>query len=234
MSYTFQCTSHSGAFLDLKDHARRDWIERNSKFTDYMRQHHASWYAFVTGSKVGLECSPEDIVLVRGTMKTSSWNLGAFIGQEHRLHDISAGGDIASTATARLRITTEKNEAPQWLQRRSPHYARSQTSTSLPPNSSTQQFNPASSDNSTSSLQNSLHEKAPSLQNDIEPQKAAKDQCIFLSYYKIKNRTFLPKRIVAKADPPVLDKDRDGTESIAQRLPLFDDVELESHYNPVS
>ncbi|KAI0765559.1 hypothetical protein BC629DRAFT_1541086 [Irpex lacteus] len=82
LSYTFKCTIHRGAFLVLKDHATKASFGPNAPFERYMLQHHASWHAFATDDrKLGIRCAKEDLVLVRETMKTSSWTVGAFLGK---------------------------------------------------------------------------------------------------------------------------------------------------------
>ena len=44
--------------------------------------------------------------------------------------------------------------------------------------------------------------------SDTEKQPQPNDQCIFLRYYKIKYRRFLPSKLEANAEPPFLDEDR--------------------------
>lgn len=168
-----------------------------------MLRHHNSWYAFVTNrQKLGLQCISEDIILVRGTMKTSCWTIGAFPGQTNRSHDISAGAEIVSVGKAKLRVATTNLENQNCVQRSGPRPDRAQSTPS-------QSF----------SRRNAIEEGAmdidsnnQALKEDIEP---IRNQCIFLSYYKIRYRKFFLKKIEARADPMSLDKDDDDSDSSA-------------------
>ncbi|KAI0765564.1 hypothetical protein BC629DRAFT_1541120 [Irpex lacteus] len=191
LAYTFKCSSHRGAFLVIDDHATKTSFSPNIPFKRYMLEHHASWYAFATDpKKFGLQCEPEDIILVRGTMKTSSWRIGAFFGHTSRSHGLAAGAQVAPVGGANLQMSSEYNQSHKWEQRVDPHRA-------LPRSSA---FRLAS---------------APDDAMDVDSvdsqgliyQPLVKDQCLFLNYYKIKWRKFLPKKIIAQADPPSLDEE---------------------------
>lgn len=56
-----------------------------------------------------------------------------------------------------------------------------------------------------------------------------KDQCVFLSYYKIKYRILLPKKIRANADPPFLGRDDNAHDGDSGPLSaMYADVEQET------
>ncbi|KAI0765560.1 hypothetical protein BC629DRAFT_1541098 [Irpex lacteus] len=210
-SYTFKCTSHRGAFLVLDDHATKTSFSPNIPFKQYMLENHASWYAFATDPKRwGLQCEPEDIILVRGTMKTSSWTVGAFFGQVNRLHDFATGGQVASIAGAKFQMSSEYSQSHKWEQRSGPYRALAHLSTP-------QLISPADTMD------------IDSVDPRAQVNQPVKDQCIFLSYYKIKYRTFLPKKIVAHADPPSLEEDPDGNGGLVAASPDVD-VELDSDH----
>lgn len=206
LAYSFSCRSHRGAFLILQDYATRSWIEPNSRFTDYIRQYHDSWYAFATDpEKLGLECKPEDIVLVRGTMKTSAWTVGAFLARDDRAHDFAAGGQIANVAGARLKFSSEHSLSHKCEGRSGP--IRKQLFTINP-------SSPLSMPDDIDAMDVVSERQEP---QNIDYDASRKDQCVFLSYYKVKYRRFLPKKIVAQAGPSILDKDTEDKEDIAVR-----------------
>ncbi|KAJ3552475.1 hypothetical protein NM688_g4134 [Phlebia brevispora] len=76
VAYQFTTTKAQGAMLLLPEPADLEQITTNTKFPKYMEQHHTSWVQYAR--KIGFGCKPEDIVLVRGTMKTSNWTVAAF------------------------------------------------------------------------------------------------------------------------------------------------------------
>lgn len=215
-SYSFKCNTHRGAFLCLKDYATHEWIEDNKQFRDYMLSHHQNWRNFVKNLGIA-DCSADRIVLVRGTMKTSSWIVGAFTGQTNRVHDFSAGAQAVPFGKARVQLTTAQSDA-QTLEQRSGPRAR------LP----------------STNLSASLHTSSSADADDTDDQSSSnpsqvgvKNQCIFLSYYKIRHR-FLSRKIEANADPPSLDKDTDDHESSAVPAGGVDsNIELETEHIPV-
>lgn len=57
-----------------------DVVQRQElQFIRYMRQHHSSWYLYAR-EELGIACKPEDIILVRGFVKTSAGTVAAFFG----------------------------------------------------------------------------------------------------------------------------------------------------------
>ena len=187
-----------------------------------MLQHHRSWCVFAANPKIlGIVRPPEDIVLVLGTMKTSVWTVGAFLARDDRVHDFSAGGQVGTVAGARLQLTSERNESQTCQQRSGPHRQPRKTSAASP-SVDPLSLHRLASDAPDSTTQNNTDELPP-----------PKDQCIFLRYYKIKYRTFWPKKIVANADPSSLDKDTDDSDDLP--TPATDaDVELDPEFIPVS
>ncbi|KAI0753577.1 hypothetical protein BC629DRAFT_1177844 [Irpex lacteus] len=215
IGYTFKCSSHRGAFLDLKDHATKEWIELNPEFSDYMRRNHDSWYTFVTDpGKLGLQCSPEDIILVRGTVKTSSWTIGAFPGQTDRSNDIYGGGQVASIGKVKLRVERSHCESQKCVKRSGPGRAP---------------LRPIQS-----AVSQDLNVKEVDLRDQFQQQDAwlVKDQCIFLSYHKIKYRKLLPKKIVANADPASFDTDNDSNSESSAVLGIDIDIDLDTEHVP--
>ncbi len=182
LSYTFKCTIHRGAFLVLKDHATKASFGPNAPFERYMLQHHASWHAFATDDrKLGIRCAKEDLVLVRGTMKTSSWTVGAFLGKIDRTQEVTVGAQVSAAAAAKFSLSSEYSEYHNCEQRSGPYDLL--------------HGGDEHSDNSA----------------EGRVAKRTKDQCIFLNIYKLKHRKLLPTKIVANGERSTPDDRDDGS-----------------------
>lgn len=191
ISYNFKCTSHRGAFLILKGRAIKAAIDRNARLERYILQHHESWVNFATDEEtLGIRCEPESIILVQGVLKTSGWAIGAFPGKVDRSQEFKLGVKAQTVLNAHAHVSTTRCESYGCIQRSGPD--RSSTSDEKlligPPNTAT------------SSPINEFTDR-------LRGSKYPEDQCVFLKYYKIKRRAWLPKKLVANADPPDLDRD---------------------------
>lgn len=138
-------------------------------------------------------------------MKTSAWTVGAFLARDDRAHDFAAGGQIASVASAKIKFSSEHSLSHKCEERSGPTGKRLST---MKPSSLL-----SMPDN---------HEAMDVVSERQEPQTvdydtSRKDQCVFLSYYKVKYRRFLPRKIMANADPSISDKDAEDREDIAVR-----------------
>ncbi|KAI0347557.1 hypothetical protein BDW22DRAFT_1425571 [Trametopsis cervina] len=190
LAYRFTCSSEQGALLILKDDATKVSVASNDAFPEYMRQHHKSWYAFATNrERLGIQCNREDLVLVRGTIKTSAWEVAAFMESGSHVHDVTFNGQFGPVVNAGLTYSNQHGNHATFEHRSSPRsIASGSEQSAIAPST------PAST-------------SIPGFTTDPE-----KDQCIFLSYYKIKyRRPLLPKKIVANAEPrdPSPDSDDD-------------------------
>ncbi|KAI0084197.1 hypothetical protein BDY19DRAFT_973545 [Irpex rosettiformis] len=135
LSYNFHCTSDRGALLLLKDYATKTSISSNPHFPEYMRRHHESWYRFATDpEKLGIECMPEDIILVRGTTKTSAWTVAAFLFKIDRVHGLAVEAQLGPAASFGLTLSSEHGIYPTCEQRSGPY--GTDTGSSISPRSS--------------------------------------------------------------------------------------------------
>lgn len=139
-----------------------------------MLQHHASWYDFATDPrKFGIRCNREDLVIVRGMMRTSAWAVGAFLGSTDSAQQVTVGAQVSPVAGAKLTLSSEHSEYCNCEQRSGPSRSSSRALIGH------QDFQGMVSQNSG---------------------KPIKDQCVFLNFYKIKYRKIFPTKIVANGD----------------------------------
>lgn len=130
-----------------------------------MLRNHQSWYDFATTAGIGLD--PQDIILVRGTIKSSSWAVAAFFDAGKHVHEVSFNGQFGNVASIGVDYAQQQETFCSFEHRVGPHEP-------------THRHNDSS------------------LAVDSERQDA--DQCVFMSYFKVKYRKFLWKKIVANAE----------------------------------
>ncbi|KAI0826372.1 hypothetical protein BC629DRAFT_1719017 [Irpex lacteus] len=121
ISYKFECSSHCGALLVLKDYATKVSIEPNLQLENYMLDNHKSWHEFATDEeKFGRRLEPEDIILVRGVTKTSAWTMAAFLGDVDRAHRFSAGVKGGPIGSAGVKWSSKHSKSHACVHRTSP------------------------------------------------------------------------------------------------------------------
>jgi hypothetical protein len=176
LSYRFQCESSQGAFLMLWDDATKSVVQQQSvQFRNYMRDNHDAWVEFVT-QHLGVTCRPEDIVLVKGTIKTSCWTVGAFLGCESRDHAVTLNGQLGPLVDVDFTYHGSQNFTA------SPVISRSGPKSRIV--------------SSRKTLARLLGSIPHAFNNHRSP---VKNQCIFVEYYKMKRRLFLPRKLEAAA-----------------------------------
>lgn len=108
LGYTFTCKERRGAVLLLREPAFETSVsERSTTFGSYMLDHYRSWLDFA--KEQGIECSWDELILVRGTIKTTpSWAVGVYVhdGTEVNASFDVAGGQFASVG---FQATTTKS-----------------------------------------------------------------------------------------------------------------------------
>ncbi|EKM59058.1 uncharacterized protein PHACADRAFT_86540 [Phanerochaete carnosa HHB-10118-sp] len=78
LSTEYTCKAAQGAVLALKSQAYAESIFENLVLKKYIMRNHDKWYAYVKGV-LGQDIKPEDIVVVRGWVKTEAdWAAAAF------------------------------------------------------------------------------------------------------------------------------------------------------------
>ncbi|KAF7796004.1 hypothetical protein EIP86_007173 [Pleurotus ostreatoroseus] len=198
--------SAQGAILVLKDSAKKTYVLPSRNFTTYMGKHHMSWYEFASLEKYGLLLRPENIVLVRGTIKTTAWALGAYIDSGNDDHGVSFTAQAGQVAGAELEWSFSKQISSHFEHRSGP---RRRTEAMFSPRH-------------TISDKGGCHElELPEIL--AERQQAADiavgrgnsaDQCVFLSCYKVKYRLGFLKKVIAAAGPPDLPEDREQSPGV--------------------
>lgn len=162
--YRFSCNAEQGALLLLKDHATAQQIHPSSPhFINYMRKNYQNWCKFARDTR-GLALEPEQLVLVRGWVKTTEWAVAAFLhgGSEQEL---SFQAEAGSFAKAKFSVAVSQNHSSSVLHRSGPRRA------------------------------------ATCDEGEVSP--PPQDQCVFLSYFKLKRSPLfkLRMKIVAAAEP---------------------------------
>ena len=119
MHYRFECTNQEGAVLILKNHATKSSIGLNLPFEKYMLRNHDSWYNFAVDSGVGLD--PQDIILVRGAVKSSSWAVAAFFDASQQKHEVTFNGQFGDLAGVGVGFSQQHDVFCSFEQRVGPH-----------------------------------------------------------------------------------------------------------------
>lgn len=153
-----------------------------------MQKHHSSWCEFAF-NQYGLTLKPEEIVLVRGWVKTSDWAVAAFLDRG-TAHEVSFQADAGPFANAKFSVSR--------------------------------------SGVTSSSVQ---HRTGRTVEHDPEDE-IARDQCVFLSMYKMKRRYYLLPRVVAAAEPTNDDARDYGPDSECVGVTEMD-VEIDLPVEPV-
>lgn len=205
--------------LLLTDHADIDSVVPNNTFTTYMRKHHSDW---VKQAKMrGLDIKELGIILVRGTVQTTSWTVAAFQNNEKgQSIDISgtflSAGQAGFTLAGNSKSTSsvEYRSGPTAPEGRTPSPAPSPLSLSSTANQL------AAIGDSTLSL---AHTRSRSVESHASTKNTQYNQCVFLPHYKIKFRLvpfhLFPRKIEAAAGPHHL-PDPDQDDEMAPAVPV--------------
>lgn len=113
---SFECTVEKGGLLILQGGgATRAGLLPTTKVPEYMYKHHRSWYAFARAQ--GLLLEPDDITLIRSTVKASGWTVVAFTdtddchGQTFRLETQNGSVERLGVSTA---LSYQRSTAVQY------------------------------------------------------------------------------------------------------------------------
>ena len=119
IGFGFKCSKDRGAVLVLREPAFETSVsERSSEFKQYMLDNYPAWLDFAR--KEGVDCSWDELIFVRGTIKTTpSWAAGVYVC-DGRLVSASFGlaaGGIAKVgfdakAEKRFRVPFHSRVAP--------------------------------------------------------------------------------------------------------------------------
>ena len=178
--------------LVLTDHGRLSAVPSSSRlFKNYITRHFVHWLEFVTET-LQLDCRPEDLILVRGTIKTlpCAWAVGAYLEEGSSLHEISVRVTAEGLATLGFDVTRE-HKAGQKFDYRVGFDGRAGKVEASSPEPKLPLIALADE------LPEVILERASASGATVEGRR---NQCLFVQYFKAKPRTFFPlTKIVAGA-----------------------------------
>ncbi|EKM58770.1 uncharacterized protein PHACADRAFT_85684 [Phanerochaete carnosa HHB-10118-sp] len=197
LAYSYECTSSQGGLLVIRDHADKTIVQPATDIVQYIRQNHDAWFGFATKpGTYGLMCKPEDIIMVRGTVKTSAWTVAAFQEAGTHVNDIELSAQAGSIADVGLQGSSSVSVYNSIEHRTGPQRPSASRPASLKPVTS-----------GTPSQHGKYDlpelEVAAEMSKETEPENK-RNQTVFLGCYKVKRRFLLPKKIVAGAGPDEL------------------------------
>ena len=182
-----------------QDHSTKTLVMPANDIVQYIRQNHDSWYSFATNSMTyGLQCKPEEIIMIRGTVKTSAWQVAAFIDDGGHTHDVSFSGQIGPFVDAGFQVTSQTTQQPSHQHRSGPNKRLSTLAPIMP--------RVAGSSRPPGRLELPELEVAATMTTTNAPANT-KDQTVFLSCYKIKRRVWFTKKVVAAGEPQEPERD---------------------------
>lgn len=143
--------------------------------------------------------------MVRGTLKTSSWTVAVLKGPTNQTHSFSLSCSVGSATSTSVQASSDENLESSLQYRSGPHrHALVRPSVGVTTSSPSPQ---------TYKYELPEVEAASTSFAEYDTVKA-KDQTVFLSYYKVKRRPILPKRIVANAGPNELPRREDPASDV--------------------
>ncbi|GJE89772.1 hypothetical protein PsYK624_058790 [Phanerochaete sordida] len=129
--YRFACESDQGALAVLGSSATRSLVLQScTAFRAYMHAHHDAWHAFAAA--LGHTLDADDIVLVSGWLKTSSWALAACT-RAGRAHEFAVQAQLADLAGVEFHVEVKEDGAHSVEQRCGPVREASQSGDGEPP-----------------------------------------------------------------------------------------------------
>jgi len=179
VGYRFSCSSDKGGLLILGGPASQEVLRPNRAFVDYMYRNHDSWYEFA--KQKGHAIAPEEIIMVRGWVKVSRWTVAAFVN-ETKGHESQLEVQMGSVGSLSMSAAISSATSMSVEHRSGP---------------------PATA--SVVDHENSREGEYLVAANSVPTEQ--RNQCVFLSRYKIRYRRFWLKKISAEAE--ALDDSKD-------------------------
>lgn len=184
-----------------------------------MRKNHESWYAFAKDPETyGLHTEPEEIILVRGTVKTSAWALAAYTDAGNQAHDITFNAKAGTLAGAGFKWSSSHSSSAQLEQRVGPGDVSRTKPLSRSAGKAVARYK--------EELPEIEFERSKGWDSSIDAESPS-NQCVFIGYYKIKYRFWGVKKISAAGgydelppgedplqSPSVVADDGEGVEAV--------------------
>ncbi|KAH9837873.1 WD40-repeat-containing domain protein [Rhodofomes roseus] len=233
VNFAFQCecADQNGALAILDTPGRRELVHQSRRMTKHMKENIETWHHWAS-EEVGLEVAIEDILFVRGWIKTSRWAVVAFFGNSRHAR-LSFTGDLGLPVSAAFHVDIQRETAATCLPRIGPDN-RPRFNPGRP--SGPAQPAPELASPVQSQSPKGKRKKGKNRADDTDPrhskemdwgsqvvaaQEYPSDQCIFLHYFKLKKRLLLPSKIEAAAEPqdPSVDRDTDDGMGLIEEVP---------------
>lgn len=210
LAYSYECTTSEGALLVLRDHADKTLVVPSTDIEQYISQFHDSWVVFAREVEK-LSCDHEDIVMVRGTVKTSAWTVAAFKQPGTRIADFELGAQVGSVLDMGITGSSSVVEVGTFEFRTGP--VKSSTLATLVPVRSKSSGRSRKYELPEIEVAEAMLKEAAAgaLSESAKP----RNQSVFIGCYRVKRRLggLLPKKIVANAGPADLPPGEDPAES---------------------
>lgn len=91
----------------LNDYATSEDVHQGHVFETYIRKHHENWCSFAR-NHCGLSLRPEEIMLVKGCVKTTEWAVAAFL-DKGTSHEISFQAGVEPYARAGFSVSVSSH-----------------------------------------------------------------------------------------------------------------------------
>ncbi|PCH43308.1 WD40 repeat-like protein [Wolfiporia cocos MD-104 SS10] len=218
----FECNDDQGALLLLKESATREELHPSRRMANYMHHNFQSWVTFARDT-LDVDLKDEQIVFVRGWVKTTQWTVAA-ITHQGRQGKISISGDPGAQASLSF-TAAHSHETMNYFAHRSGPPQKTKTDTKGKARTRD------SEDVSMADDRSSSHDSYGQEDSESADEPLPLNQCIFLHYYRLKRRRFLGlKKLEAAAEPKDPDDQFDEDDNHIESTPAFQDVKT---YDPV-
>ncbi|KAH9919048.1 uncharacterized protein B0H18DRAFT_912562 [Fomitopsis serialis] len=222
----WECTDRQGALVILDIPGVRELSQQVAKMRTYMKVHIDAWCQWATGI-LGLDIDIEDIVFVRGYLKTSRWAVVSLHGDMKRATLTFKGHSPGMPVAAAFHLDIQQGTSGMCEHRIGPDYRPK-----LDLNKHLGSQSPGDHVIQAQGLDVRSKKKkgkgrvdGVSQQIKREEQYPADqypaDQCMFLHYFKLKKRRLLPSKIEAAAEPqdPSMDRDAEDAMEVIEEIP---------------
>lgn len=206
-SVELECMSRQGAALVIKHHANREDTSCKLALREYMLKNYKSWFAFIR-NRLKAYVQLSDLILVTGCDMTADWATAVFVSNATKASIAFNVGDSMGSAQAAAWGSWNTSRAINVPNRCGP-----QSSAGLTSSASSGDLVP---------------------RRDIN-ENADFNQCIFIRGFRVKERLFFSRKLVAAAGYCELERrDETGEESDLSGGPMAsesdeqDDIEIES------
>ncbi|KAH9919631.1 WD40-repeat-containing domain protein [Fomitopsis serialis] len=225
VAFQCECTDQQGALAILDTPGKRELVQQTRRMAKYMKENIDTWHRWANSDEVGYSVAIEDILFVRGWVKTSRWAVAAFFGNTGRHAKLTFNGDLGLPVSAAFRIETQRETAATCLPRIGPDN-RPRLNPNRPlgpaqpeePPSLTQAQNQRSKKKKGKGRADDMDQRR-SREMDAGPssgpwgnqaqEQYPSDQCMFLHYFKLKKRPPLPSLKTATGVKPQDDESED-------------------------